>query len=250
MIKFGLILIFFFLYYLIFPLTKNIYCFYLPKNKINKAIFKNPPLTTGTLVTNAGPQGMENDSHVVGRNDDRKKGGVCHCTRSSTSAPASAGASGHPVSWTSGRGRSKGGRTPPPGHIILQTFMDMPAASCLSQGTCHSKLVIALGREKETHEQGSHALLRTACVLSAAALVSQRTYPPHTHTHWGSWGYQPNLQMKKLRSLLRFFYCFLNSCSWVPIGTFQTQISQVNSSPPTPTPTSPFLPISTNDTAL
>ena len=45
MIKFGLILIFifFFLYHLIFPLTKNIYCFYLPENKINKAIFKNPP---------------------------------------------------------------------------------------------------------------------------------------------------------------------------------------------------------------
>lgn len=73
-IKFGLILIFF-LYHLIFPLTKNIYCFYLPKNKINKAIFKNPPLTTGRLVTNAGPQGTENDSHVVGRNDDREKGG-------------------------------------------------------------------------------------------------------------------------------------------------------------------------------
>lgn len=43
------------------------------------------------------------------------------------------------------------GQDPPPGHIILQTFMDMPAASCLSQGTCHSKLVIAAGRERETH---------------------------------------------------------------------------------------------------
>lgn len=75
-IRFGLFIFSFFSIPSNFSLTKNIYCLYILKHKINKAIFKNLPITERS-VTNEGHPGMSKDSCVVGRNGRGRREGRC-----------------------------------------------------------------------------------------------------------------------------------------------------------------------------
>lgn len=75
------------------------------------------------------------------------------------------------------RGQDPSSRPHNPPNIYGHAGGFMLVTGNLSQQTCHS----CWKGEGNTHKQGSHALLRTDCVLSTAALVSQWTCPPHTH---------------------------------------------------------------------
>lgn len=91
-----------------FSLTKNIYCFYIPKTKINKAIFKNlSPLRCWLQMKARREWKM---TLIWLERMTGKRGGRCCCWKCPFGSldPASTGGSGCPTSRAQGEGEANG----------------------------------------------------------------------------------------------------------------------------------------------